>query len=161
MKTSHGALVFSPAAELLLCHASGTRHWDIPKGEAEPGESSAEAAAREAREECGQSLDAGRLLDLGRFAYLRAKDLRLHATLVGRVDPRRLACSSTFVDRQGRSRPEMDAFRWVVFGDVPSWCGPSMTAVLTQRLSLPQVFRDALAAVDTGAIGAGPADASA
>ena len=39
--------MFDAAAELLLCHATGGRHWDIPKGMAEAGEGSAQAAARE------------------------------------------------------------------------------------------------------------------
>jgi 8-oxo-dGTP pyrophosphatase MutT (NUDIX family) len=141
MKTiSHGTLLIDGDAELLLCHATGGRHWDIPKGMAEPGETSAQAALREAREECGLEVDAGTLRDLGRFSYRPDKDLWLHAALIERIDPARCVCSTFFTDRSGRLRPEMDAFRWVRFEDVPSHCARNMTLVLTTKLSLAEVL---------------------
>ena len=138
--TTHGVLVMNAAAELLLCHATGTRHWDIPKGIAEPGESSVDAAVREAREECGLAVDPDALLPLGTFPYRSYKDLALHALLVERVDAAGCRCSSTFVDRFGRERPEMDAFRWTPFGDVASHCAKNMAHVLTTRVSLASVL---------------------
>jgi 8-oxo-dGTP pyrophosphatase MutT (NUDIX family) len=137
---SHGTLLFDADAELLLCHATGGRHWDIPKGMAEPGETSAQAALREAREECGLDLDPGALRDLGRFAYRPDKDLWLHAALIERVDPSQCVCSSFFTDRWGRRRPEMDAFRWVSFAEVAAHCARNMALVLTTKLSLAEVL---------------------
>lgn len=128
------------AAELLLCHATGTRHWDIPKGQANAGEDSAAAALRETHEECGLRLDPARLAPLGRFAYRPDKDLSLHAALIERIDTGECACSTFFVDRRGRRLPEMDAFRWVAFADVAGLCAKSMATVLTTRLSLPDVL---------------------
>ena len=138
--TSHGTLLIDADGELLLCHATGGRHWDIPKGMADPGETSAQAALREAREECGLDVDPHALRDLGRFAYRPDKDLWLHAALVERVDPSLCVCSTFFTDRWGRRRPEMDAFRWVPFDDVPAHCARNMTLVLTTKLSLPGVL---------------------
>jgi putative (di)nucleoside polyphosphate hydrolase len=138
--TSHGVLVVDADGELLLCHATGGRHWDIPKGSADAGENSAEAAAREAREECGVVVDAGALLELGRFDYRPDKDLVLHAVLVDRFDAAQCVCSSVFVDHWGRSRPEMDDFRWTPFGDVPVRCAKNMARVLTQGIALPDVL---------------------
>ena len=138
--TSHGVLILSADAELLLCHATAGRHWDIPKGMADPGETSAQAALREAREECGLDLDSRALRDLGRFTYRPVKDLWLHAALIERVDPAQCVCSSVFTDRWGRLRPEMDAFRWVRFEDVPAHCAKSMAIVLTTMLSLGDVL---------------------
>ena len=128
------------AGELLLCHATGTRHWDIPKGLAEPGEAAADAAVREAREECGLEFDPRALLPLGAFAYRPDKDLALHAALIERIDPKTCRCSSTFVDRFGRLRPEMDAFRWTPFDEVATLCANNMARVLTAALSLPMVL---------------------
>jgi 8-oxo-dGTP pyrophosphatase MutT (NUDIX family) len=138
--TSHGVLVMNAAGELLLCHATGTRHWDIPKGLAEPGETASDAAVREAREECGLEFDPHALLALGSFAYRPDKDLLLHAALIERIDPNTCRCSSTFVDRFGRLRPEMDAFRWTPFGEVATHCAKNMALVLTARLSLPSIL---------------------
>ena len=141
MKTiSHGVLLIGAQAELLLCHATGARHWDIPKGMAEPGETSVQAALRETREECGLDLDPLSLLDLGRFAYRPDKDLWLHAAPIERVDPGQCVCSAFFTDRWGRQRPEMDAYRWVPFDEVPAHCARNMVLVLTTRLSLRDVF---------------------
>ena len=134
---SHGVLVMNPAGELLLCHASGSRHWDIPKGAALAGESSRDAARREAQEECGLVLDAGDLVEVGCFAYLPRKDLCLHAALIERVDLGRCVCTSFFVDPRGHQRPEMDAFRWTPFAEVPQRCARSMAALLERSVSLP------------------------
>ncbi len=141
MKTiSHGTLLVDADAELLLCHATGGRHWDIPKGLADPGETSAQAALREAREECGLELDPGALVDLGRFAYRPDKDLWLHAALIERIDPKECVCSTFFTDRRGRRLPEMDAFRWLPFAAVATHCAKSMATVLTTKLSLDELL---------------------
>ena len=138
--TTHGVLIVNPAAELLLCHATGARHWDIPKGLADEGESSVAAAVREAREECGLVLDAGALLEVGFFAYRPGKDLALHAVLSERVDSGECVCSSMFEDRFGRRQPEMDDFRWTPFAEVGERCAKNMALVLTTRVSLPGVL---------------------
>jgi len=138
--TSHGVVIIDAEAELLLCHATGGRHWDIPKGMAEPGEDSATAAAREAREECGVVIDPAALHDLGRFDYRPDKDLHLHAVLIDRIDTAQCVCSSVFRDRFGRLRPEMDDFRWTPFDQVQDRCAKNMALVLTRRLSLAAVL---------------------
>jgi len=137
---SHGTLVMNAGAELLLCHATGAKHWDIPKGMATADESSAVAAVREAHEECGVRLDPERLEALGRFAYRPDKDLSLHAALIERIDPAECVCSTFFIDRWGRRRPEMDAFRWAAFDEVPTLCARSMALVLTQKVPLAAVL---------------------
>lgn len=141
---SCGVLVLNEHRELLLCHASGTARWDIPKGIGDAGESGVQTALRETAEETGIRLPPERLLDLGRFAYLRGKDLHLYAALIERIDTARCACTSHFRDAHGRLRPEMDAFAWVGFGAVAERCGKSMAEVLTRRLSLPAVLHDLL-----------------
>jgi len=137
---SHGTLLIAAGAELLLCHATGGRHWDIPKGMADPGETSVQTALREAREECGLDLDPLAFSDLGRFTYRPDKDLWLHAALIERVDASQCVCSTFFTDRWGRLRPEMDAFRWVRFAEVSGLCARNMARVLTQELSLADVL---------------------
>lgn len=138
--TSHGVLILCAAGELLLCHSTGNRHWDVPKGAADAGESGAETAARETQEECGVVIAPDRLLDLGSFPYRPDKDLALHAVLVERFDSQRCVCTSLFRARDGRMRPEMDAFQWAAFADVPRLCAKRMAEVLTSALSLPDVL---------------------
>lgn len=138
--TTHGVLILDAAAELLLCHATGTRHWDIPKGLADDGESSAAAARREVREECGLAFDPLALQPVGHFRYRPDKDLSLHAVLIERVDPSLCVCSSTFIDRFGRLRPEMDDFHWTPFDEVGARCAKNMALLLTARVSLPAIL---------------------
>ena len=79
---SCGILVLNPQSQLLLCHATGTFVWDIPKGGSEAGETPLQTAIRETAEECGLRFEPAQLLELGRFAYRPAKDLHLYAALV-------------------------------------------------------------------------------
>ena len=129
-----------PGGELLLCHATGTSHWDIPKGSAEPGETELDTALRETAEETGLVFKASDLLELGLYSYRPVKDLHLYATLTERLDLRRCTCSTHFRDHWNRLRPEMDAFAWVPFMQVVKRCAPNMVTLLTKAISLPDVL---------------------
>src|SRR3954453_8977739 len=84
--TSCGILVCNPREELLLCHATGTARWDIPKGHGEAGESTQEAGLRDTAEETGLVFQPEDLLELGRSTYRPSKDLWLYAALTERFD---------------------------------------------------------------------------
>jgi 8-oxo-dGTP pyrophosphatase MutT (NUDIX family) len=137
---SCGILVLNPKSELLLCHATGTFVWDIPKGRCDTGETPLQTAIRETAEECGLRFEPAELLELGRFSYRPAKDLHLYAALVDGIDARDCHCSSHFTDLWGRDRPEMDAFEWTAFERVHRRCARRMGTLLTQTLSLPRVL---------------------
>ena len=140
-RLSCGTVVVTEAHELLLCHVTGQRHWDLPKGGIHDGESPLEAALRETHEETGLALDASAVLDLGRREYTGKKDLHLFALVSPRIDPRELHCVSCFVERgSGRSRPEMDGFGWFAFDRVGELCTPKLAAVL-EALDLESVVR--------------------
>ena len=138
---SAGILILNPQAELLLCHATGTVDWDIPKGGLDAGETTLAAAIRETAEETGLHFAPDELLDLGHFGYRPAKDLHLYATLRERFDAGQCRCSSHFTDLWGRRRPEMDGYEWVLFERVHRRCARRMGGLLTQRLSLAQLLR--------------------
>jgi 8-oxo-dGTP pyrophosphatase MutT (NUDIX family) len=139
-RLSCGIIVFAPTRELLLCHVTGQRHWDLPKGGIDAGETPRQAAIRETAEESGLVFEPEALVDLGRFAYTGKKDLHLFATLSERVDPDRLTCVSTFVER-GSSRllPEMDGFGWFALERVGELCTPRMATLLGTTLDLAAV----------------------
>lgn len=137
---SHGVLIFNADAQLLLCHASDSPYWDIPKGGGKLTETGRQTAVRETFEECGVRLAPEDLLPLGCFAYRPGKDLQLYAVLMARFDTHGCTCSSQFVDRHGRLRPEMDAYRWADFDEVPQWCAKNLTLLLTRTLSLKAIL---------------------
>jgi len=139
--TSCGVLLLNPQRELLLCHATGAAHWDIPKGLGEPGETPRETAVRETFEETCLRLEPDDLLDLGCLAYRPGKDLHLFATLSERIDLSACVCTTQFRDRRGRLVPEADAFEWTPFEHVPQRCAKNMTKVLTEKVSLENVLR--------------------
>ncbi len=128
---SAGVLVRPAEGQLLVGHSSGTSHWDIPKGMVEETEAPLAAAIRELAEETGLSLDSSSWHDVGRCSYNKAKDLWLFRTpVLGSIDLAALSCTSMFVDRFGRTRPEFDRFAIADRDDLERMCAPSMTRLL-------------------------------
>src|SRR6266852_4080270 len=70
-KTTSCGVIVTDGVRLLLGHATRSPRWDIPKGEAEPGESYAGAARRELFEETGLDAPEAELRALGVFPYRR------------------------------------------------------------------------------------------
>jgi 8-oxo-dGTP pyrophosphatase MutT (NUDIX family) len=139
-RLSCGVVLLTGERELLLCHVTGQRHWDLPKGGIHAGESPRQAALRETREETGLELAADALLDLGRHEYTGKKDLHLFALLSDRIDPALLHCDSFFLERaSGRPLPEMDGYGWFPFDRIAELCTAKLAALLTTRLDLEAI----------------------
>ena len=133
--TSCGVLV-TDGARLLLGHATGSPRWDIPKGQAEPGEAFEAAAHRELAEETGLAAPAGALRPLGLHPYRPGKRLALFEWRVPAIPPpHTLACTSLFRDRWGRERPEFDRFGVFGHDEALGLVGKAMAAVLAPILA--------------------------
>jgi 8-oxo-dGTP pyrophosphatase MutT (NUDIX family) len=131
VKTSCGVIV-GDGERILLGHATRSPRWDIPKGEAEPGEDFAAAAARELLEETGLVVPPSALTALGVHAYLRGKDLALFAWAPPVLpDPKRLVCTSRFALPDGTLLPEFDRFGLFSWDEALSRAGKSMARVLS------------------------------
>ncbi len=136
VKTSCGVIV-SDGERLLLGHATRSPRWDIPKGEAEPGENFAEAAARELQEETGLVVPAGELGALGVHPYLRGKDLALFLWSSPLLpDPKSLVCASHFTLPDGTSLPEFDRFGLFAWDEAMGRVGKSLARLLA-TIALP------------------------
>lgn len=141
---SCGVVLLDAAGRVLLAHATGTDHWDIPKGQGEEGESEVQTALREMFEETDLALDAARLVDLGRFAYRRDKDLHLFGARAAgdELDLSRCRCTSMFPRRSdGVMIPEMDAYRWTSPDEVERYASRSLTRLFQTALSLAELHK--------------------
>jgi putative (di)nucleoside polyphosphate hydrolase len=130
---SCGTLVIDGQGRILLCHATGTHNWDIPKGIQDPGETTLETARREMMEETGLVFDEALFQDLGGFAYRSDKRLHLYKVEVGdslcSLD--HLHCTSHFPHRYtGQPTPEADDFAWCTREQVRTMCWPRMAQLL-------------------------------
>ena len=135
-------LVLDRGRRLLIGQATGSPRWDIPKGIAEPGESWAEAALRELREETGLVVEAARLSPLGVHQYLPGKRLALFAWHPADMpDPATLRCSSMFRARDGRLLPELAQFAVLPWAEALTRLGKNMVRVLGDPAVLTAVAR--------------------
>ncbi|GCB04144.1 NUDIX domain-containing protein [Ralstonia sp. SET104] len=142
LSLSCGLVLLNEDAEVLLAHATETRHWDIPKGAPDPGENHRDTALRETREETGLVLDSHALIELGRIPYRRDKELHLFAARLRRADVAldTLICTSMFNSyHTGRLIPEMDAYRWAAAEEVPRYASQSLTRLFAQTLTLASI----------------------
>jgi len=130
VKTSCGVVV-GDGERILLGHATRSPRWDIPKGEAEPGEDFAAAAVRELREETGLRVVPEELADLGVHSYRRGKNLALFAWRPRTMpDPQTLVCASLFALSDGRLLPEFDRFGLFAWDEAQARVGKSLARLL-------------------------------
>jgi putative (di)nucleoside polyphosphate hydrolase len=133
LATSCGTLVINKRGEILLCHVTGTDHWDIPKGMQDPEESTIEAARRELLEETGLEFDEALFEEIGSFDYQKRKRLHLYKVRapesLDQLD--HLICTSHFSHHvTGKLTPEMDDFRWASRNEISTLCAPRMAKQL-------------------------------
>lgn len=107
-------ILFYRNGQILIGHASGQSHWDLPKGKSEENETFVQAAVRECKEETGFSILEDDLVLLDEVTYIKGKRLVLFYH-IGEYKPfvQELICESTYVDRTGRQRPEFDQFKYI------------------------------------------------
>lgn len=114
MKISAG-IAISDGKVILLGHATGNAHWDIPKGAIEDGETSLEAALRETKEEFDIDINPESLFDCGVMKYNKEKKIHLFICKLDSLPDENLCKCNTFFDRKGKRFPEMDKFQYFDF----------------------------------------------
>lgn len=133
MKKLSAGVILTDGRKLLVCHVTGRDFYDIPKGLVAPGEEPVQACVRETEEETGLRLNPARLLDLGNFTYTREKDLHLFL-LQQRELPAtaNMKCTSYFLDKWGRSIPEVDGYRYITYRQKHLYLLPNLARVVEE-----------------------------
>jgi 8-oxo-dGTP pyrophosphatase MutT (NUDIX family) len=133
MITVSAGVIVTNGSHILLGHVTGNRHWDIPKGVIDHGETALSAAIRELDEETSLVVSADQLVYAGPFGYKPHKSLELWIYPIDIMpDVSRLDCRSTFVTRRGETRKELDSFASVTWADARSMVVTDMWEVLQQ-----------------------------
>lgn len=116
MKTSCGFVIKDKNTGMFLgCVPTGTKKsdkncCDIPKGEINKNEKHLLCAIRELKEETGiEFKDLDNIEKLGEVDYLSDKNLYLYYAETD-IDLKNLKCVSTFVNKYGKTVPEMSSF---------------------------------------------------
>lgn len=127
---SVGVFIQNSLGLWLLGHATGQRHWDIFKGMPDLGETPAQTALRELREETGIMLSPNMLIDTGIHAYRSDKTLHIFKAFL-EIDPRQLKCTSFFEHPTSKKTiAEMDAFSWYEPQEAKNKAVPRLWAIL-------------------------------
>jgi 8-oxo-dGTP pyrophosphatase MutT (NUDIX family) len=136
MKNSAGILIENDRNEILLGHATGTKHWDIPKGKYEERDSVIiNTALRETQEETGLVFSKYQLILLASGYFNSEKKMTLYKLNFkipyGAVNLDRLRCSSKVKITKYKQFPEIDNYRWFPKKDVLHYVSKSMYKFLT------------------------------
>lgn len=133
-KISSGILILNEFDEVLLGHATGHSHYDLPKGCPEENEDSLTCALRECEEETGLKIDPFKLKHLRIFDYQDDKDVSIFLYDVKKldIDFEALHCASTFLDSFGIEHPEFDEYLWAPLSRIHMYCGKNMTRVIKE-----------------------------
>lgn len=132
--------VIDDVNHLFMAHSTGNDFWDVPKGgaEEEDKETPVQSAIRELKEEAGVDFVAEDLKDLGVFVYNNRKNMHVFLYTGNNYPlPSDCTCVSTFTcPYTKREKPEVDAFKYVPFDEVPTHCAKSFNKVFEAFLKL-------------------------
>lgn len=130
-------IIFYNNGQILIGHATGQRHWDLPKGKVESGETYKEAAIRECSEETGFIVRKDELYFLGEVPYRKGKRLVLFFYIPNTYpELRDLECTSTYTNKYGMKKPELDKFLYIPVEECPNYLTERMCKSIIRALAL-------------------------
>lgn len=136
MKVSAGVIFYTKDNKVLLAHATGQKHWDIPKGQPEECEDFIDTAIRECKEEIGFSIEDKDYLEaLGIMDYNSQKKLALFLYM-GPTFPNveNCICSSFFTDRWNNEVLEVDAFQYIPLEKIEEYATKNLSKTLRNAI---------------------------
>jgi len=133
-RLSCGVLIIDEKENILMLHATGQAHWDLPKGTQDAGESPLDTAIRELKEETGIDAKPSELIELGWYEYNRFKDLFMFLLPVSDIDVTKLKCNSFFINHWDAEVPEADEFKMIAIKEAQSLMCNSMARLFENSL---------------------------
>ncbi len=134
METTCG-IVYTDGQSILMVHP--TEHedkWSVPKGICDPGEGQIVAAFREFEEEVGIELafvPSRMELLCADIPYNKGKHITLVRYKVAKLESiENMRCDSMYENKHGQALPEVDAYKYITYGEIQSTCFPNMVRVL-------------------------------
>ena len=127
--TSCGVII-TDGKVILLGHSTGNRHWDIPKGSMDKGETVIETALRELEEETSIILTEADLFDLGHHEYTPRKDLHLFLYRTDDLPPLHDVVCTSLCKRGETMVPELDFFKYVPLEKIKGYATTNMNRTL-------------------------------
>lgn len=125
--TSAAVIIYNPILrEILVEHPTGrifknkdgtaaTGVFSLPKGIIEKDEDPVVTAVREIKEETDIDLNIKKLHYVGKYKYIKYKDLEIFYYLAGEneIDIKKCKCNSFFNGPNGKKLPEVNGFAWI------------------------------------------------
>lgn len=128
-KISCGLLIHN-GDELLTVHPTYAKKWDIPKGELDENETFEQTVLREVKEETNLDIPNDKIRLLGKFEYLKHKDLILFEYKVDELpNISNMKCESTFM-LYGTETPEVDNYMYRKIKDVENSVWPNLGKII-------------------------------
>lgn len=105
-----GVLFIDKNNNILICRATNSNNFSIPKGLNEEGESDIDTAAREVKEETGLLIDPKKLIYFDSSLYKnKKKTLFMFIYKLDYINEKEMHCDS-FFEMYGKTFPENDLF---------------------------------------------------
>ena len=131
MKNSAGILIENDRDEILLGHATGNKHWEIPKGKYDKSDLVLiNTALRETQEETGLVFSKDNLILIASCYFNSEKNMTLYKLNFkipyDAVSLDRLRCSSKVKRAKYKQFPEIDDYRWFQKKEVLNYVSKAM-----------------------------------
>ena len=131
-KPTSCGVVITNGKVILLGHSTGNKHWDIPKGTMDEGETVIETALRELKEETNITLIENDLFDLGHREYTPRKNLHLFLYKTDDLPPIQDVVCISLCKRGSNMVPELDFFKYVPLKKIQGYTTANMNRALQQ-----------------------------
>jgi len=129
-KSTSCGVIITDGKVILLGHSTGNKHWDIPKGGMDKGETVIETALRELEEETSIVLTENDVVDLGHQEYTPRKDLHLFLYRTDDLPPLNKIVCTSLCQRGENMVPELDFFEYVLLEKIQGYTTVNMNRTL-------------------------------